>query len=103
MTETTAYETEAYELTHANLPSAQELTRMARNGLEPEAFAQARAELEAARAELEAARGRLHELLAAADSVGVKPGALQRWSGYGPARIYQLRERSLDTTKGEGT
>ena len=86
---------------HADLPPTTELHRLARSTLEPPAFTEARERLEAAAAELEAARARMHELLAAADAVGVKPGALQRWSGYSPGRIYQLRE-SADHYEGRG-
>lgn len=72
------------------LPSPQEMTALARNGGEPEPFARLREQTEAISDAQEQVREQLHSLLRQADAVGVKPGALARWSGYSDRRVHQI-------------
>ena len=72
------------------LPRAQELHRMARNGSAPDAFALARERMEAATDAAETTRAQMHKLITEADDLGVKTGALARWSGYTDRRIHQI-------------
>lgn len=72
------------------LPDARELHQRARNGEAPEAFAQARAQHEAAIDAAEATRERVHELISEAAALGVQPATLARWTGYSNRRVHQI-------------
>lgn len=74
----------------AKLPSARDLNAMARNGETPEAFETARLQLEAVTDAADQIRDRMHALISEADAVGVKPGAIARWSGYSARRVHQI-------------
>ena len=72
------------------LPEAEELHRMARSSALPTAFASTREQLETAIDHVAKHRGDMHYLIRAAHRQGVGPAVLARWSGYAPARIYQI-------------
>jgi hypothetical protein len=72
------------------LPKARELHELARNGGEPEAFAQTRERQEAVGFASDRVREQLHKLILDAYALGVPPGKLAKWSGYSPRRIHQI-------------
>lgn len=78
------------KLAPLKLPSPAELNKLGRNGGEPEAFTRLREQAEAIGDAQEQIREQMHSLLAQADAVGVKPGALARWSGYSARRVHQI-------------
>jgi hypothetical protein len=78
------------------LPDAEELHRLARAGETPEAFALARERSEAVNAARVQMREQMHELILAADAVGIGPGKLSQWSGYTDRHINTLTRGRSD-------
>lgn len=72
------------------LPDTETLHRVARSGLVPPVFALVRERLAAANDAANDQREAMHALIHEAHAQGVGPAALARWSGYAPARIYQI-------------
>jgi hypothetical protein len=69
---------------------AEKLHRLARNSGVPEQFQVARERAEAAEAARVQMRDAMHDLILAADRLGIGPSKLAEWSGYTTRRIHQL-------------
>ena len=72
------------------LPKAEELHALARNGSEPEAFAQVRERQAAAALASDRVREQMHKLVLDAHKMGIGPTKLAAWSGYHVRRIHQI-------------
>ena len=77
------------------LPEPRELRAMARGDQTPEAFARGVAYRDAGRQAAEDTRVALEALILQAYDAGVRPGALARWAGLRPRRIYDLTHEEV--------